>query len=109
VIVFEYAVGGTIGIELDAESVDSGVVATAAALRRLNYDRSDFRDGAPSIPMTITPRAAAGNFPAGWRVTLAAAAAAALEPGYYGANAWFQSGAGAFPTEMVMLRLRKTA
>ena len=108
-IVFEYGLGGTVVIELDAESVDPGVVAVSAAMKRLNYDRSEFRDAAPSIPMTITPRPAAGAFPAGWHVVLNAAAAAVLEPGFYGATAWFQLGGGTFATETVILHLRRTA
>jgi hypothetical protein len=107
-IVFDYTIGGTVVLELDAESVDPAVVAVSAAMRRLNHDRSEFKDGSPSVPMTITPRAAAGNNPAGWHVVLSAVASAALEPGYYGANAWLSAGEP-FATERVILHLRRAA
>ena len=108
-IVYDYAIGGTIALELDAESIDPGVVALSAALRRLNHDRSGFRDDTPSVAMTITPRAAQAPNPAGWHVALDAAASAVLAPGYYGANAWLQSGGGKFATETIILHVKRAA
>ncbi len=108
-VVFEYGLGGTIVIALDAESVDPGVVAVSAAMKRLNHDRRGFRDDAPSIPMTITARPAAGGFPAGWHVVLSAEASALLEPGFYGATAWFSLGGGTFATETLRILVSRTA
>jgi hypothetical protein len=108
---YPFRLGGSIALFIAAESGDdpSVVTSASAAIRRLNRDRSDYRDDAPSIPMTVTFQAANGAAPAGWHVFLAEAAEPQFESGDYGIDAWIKIGTETVPSGMAIIHLRKAA
>lgn len=80
-----FARGETIKVELDATSGDPLTVSEAVVkLRKLDTGRWKLD---PTVTLaataTVTPRAAAGGYPAGWTVTIAPAVTVALEAGQY--------------------------
>ena len=86
-IIGEFRVGQTIEVALDAISGDPGSVTGPTAW----LASAEHRSGGLIIPETaerhaldVAPRAAAGDIPAGWTLTLAAAVSATLLPGLYG-------------------------
>lgn len=89
-IIGEFRIGETIVVALDAVSGDPDDVSAITAAMRLvdtSGEAPAFVAAAEAIALTPAPRAAAGDIPAGWTLTLAAAASAELSPGTYGLDA----------------------
>lgn len=85
---YQGRIGADITVALDAVSGDpASVVVTAFIVRSNHLTRFRPENGFAAIPLVVAPRAAAGNIPAGWNVTLPAAQSAALRPGLYGIDA----------------------
>lgn len=85
----------TLTLELDALDGDVGTVtAVQATLRRLKSP-SYVLSGADPVAanFTITPRAAAGPWPAGWTLKLPPSVTLPLESGLYAADARLSFGA----------------
>lgn len=107
---FIFRLGGHIAIFLEAYAGDPmEVTAITAKIRRLNYDRSDYLESAPSIPMTVAFQAASTGQPAGWHVILEATPSPQFASGFYGVDAWIDINATDITTEMVVVHLRKAA
>lgn len=90
-----FTAGEDIALAIDVASgtAPAGLVVTASLiLGRLSGRSFTPRRGAQPIALTVTPRAAAGNMPAGWNVTLSASASADLAAGTYGAFGRYQDG-----------------
>jgi hypothetical protein len=107
---YPFRLGGSISLFIAAETGDPTLVTSAtAAIRRLNHDRSDYRDDAPSIPMTVTFQGANGTSSAGWHVVLAEATEPQFESGDYGIDVWIKSGIETVESGMAIVNLRKAA
>ena len=64
-------------------------------------------EGTPvAASFTVSPRAAAGDIPAGWTLTIPASVSATLSPGAYLADARLEVAGGIVVTESVALRLK---
>ena len=102
--------GETIALALDAVSGDpAGVTAIAAKLKAVPPGRTTVPASAPvAASFLIADRAAAGEIPAGWTLTVSAAASAALSPGAYLADARLEVGGGVIVTESVAIRIRES-
>jgi hypothetical protein len=103
-----YQRGETISLALDAVSGDlAQVSAIVAQLKAVPPGRTSVPAGAPvAANFTVTPRAAAGEIPAGWTLTIAAAASSALVAGAYLADARLTVAGGVIVTDSVAMRLR---
>lgn len=88
-IIGSFRVGEDIAVALDAVSGDPADVTTITAKMRRSTSSTAFSPDprSPAINLVVTPRPAAGEFPAGWNVSLAAAQSANLRPGVYGIDA----------------------
>jgi len=94
-----FRIGEDIVIALDAVAGDVADVATITAAilpGRPGLAGSVFqpKPNSPPIPMTVTARAAEGDFPSGWNLTLQAAASAQLVPGLYAIDAKLTAATG---------------
>lgn len=100
--------GETISLALDALSGDPmSVTAMAAKLKAVPPGRTNAPASAPiAANFVITNRAASGDDPAGWTLTIPATASATLTPGAYLADARLDVGGGVIVTESVAIRLR---
>jgi hypothetical protein len=100
--------GETISLALDALSGDpTGVTVITAQLKAVAPGRLSVAADAPvAANFAITPRAAAGEVPAGWTLTIPASASAALAAGFYAADARLEVAGGVIITEQVALRIR---
>lgn len=106
--VFVFRLGGPIALFLEAYAGDpASVTAVSARIRRMNHDRSDYLDDAPSTAMQVQFQAAAGQQPAGWHVTIPAATAPTFKPGFYGVDIWLNN--GGVPTWRQVVQLIKAA
>jgi hypothetical protein len=105
---FVFQRGETIQLALDAVSGDpAGVTAIAADLKAVPPGRTSVPEGAvAAASFAITPRAAAGEIPPGWTLTIPAAASAALTPGAYLADAKLEVAGATIVTEPVAIRIR---
>lgn len=107
---FTFRLGGRIAVFMEAYAGDAAeVVSAAASIRRLNHDRSDYLDEAPSIALQAQFQAAAGDQPAGWHFSLEEAASPQFSAGFYGIDAWLEDADGEVPTQMVVVQIRKAA
>ena len=102
---FEFARGETIGLALDAVEGDpGGVTAVTAKLKAVGPGGSIVAAG-PAVAFAVSGRAAVGDEPAGWTLTVDAAASAGLRPGLYRADARLEVGSGVIVTDGVSLRI----
>lgn len=108
---FEYPLGTTITLHIDALSGDPAVATSlAGAMRRRNGDGSDYVSDAPSIPMTAALRPMAGDVPDGFTLSLNNPALIAdLDAGFYGAEMTYQVGSDTWKTPPALLKLRRAA
>lgn len=102
--------GETIVVALDAVSGDVAIVSEATAkIRRLNARRDGFATGAAASAMTVSPRPASGDVPAGWDISMSGAATANLAPGHYGIEAQLIVGGGVIKTDFAPVRMLDAA
>lgn len=81
--------GATLALELDAMQGDVGTVTSAqASLRKLKGPSQLLTGAEPeAADFTVTARAAAGAYPAGWTLKLLPSVTSGLETGLYVADA----------------------
>ena len=103
-----YQRGETVSLALDVLSGDpASVAAIMAQLKAVAPGRLSVVAGAPvAANFTITPRAAVDDLPAGWTLTIPASVSAALDAGFYAADARLEVAGGVIITEQVLLRIR---
>ncbi len=99
--------GETISLALDAVTGDPlSVTAIGAAMKAVPPGRTGVADSAPvAATFSISPRAAQGDIPPGWTLTINAAISAALSPGSYLADARLEVAGGVIVTEPVPIRI----
>ena len=104
---FEFARGETIGLALDAVEGDPALVsAVTAALKLVGAGGTVVAAGTSVAALfAVTSRAAAGDEPGGWTLTIDAPASAALKPGLYRADARLEVAGGVVITDAVSLRI----
>jgi hypothetical protein len=102
--------GETISLALDAVTGDSlSVTAISAAMKAVAPGRTSVSAGTPvAAAFTISPRAAQGDIPPGWSLTVDAAASAALAVGNYLADARLSVAGGVIITESVAIAIRES-
>jgi hypothetical protein len=100
--------GETISLALDAVSGDpASVTAITAQLKAVPPGRTSVPPGSPiAASFSVTSRAAMGEIPAGWTLTIPAATSALLVTGAYLADARLEVAGGVVMTESVALRIR---
>ena len=106
---FTYQRGETISLALDAVEGDPLTVgAVTAQLKAVAPGRTSIPAGAPiAVSFGVSTRAATTEFPAGWTLTIPAAASAALSAGSYLADARLEVGTGVVITDQIAIRLRE--
>jgi hypothetical protein len=84
-----FRIGEDITIALDVAQGDVADVAslTAKMQRSISADSFAPARGSVAIPFAVGARAAEGEIPAGWNLTLSAAVTADLAPGVYAVDA----------------------
>jgi hypothetical protein len=84
-----FRIGEDITIALDAVSGDPATVSTITAtmLRVKTMNGPEFDADAYPVTVTVAPRVAAGDIPAGWNLTVPASISAGLAVGIYGIDA----------------------
>jgi hypothetical protein len=109
--IFDYHRGETIVVAIDAVTGDAAsVTAITAKLKSLKFGQSEIDpNAAPIAEFAVTARAAAGDIPAGWNLTLSAAISATLVPGRYAADALITVGGGVIIPDYITIRIRETA
>lgn len=109
-IPYTFQRGETISIALDAMTGDPAqVTAISAAMKAVLPGRSGVPDGAPvAASFSVTPRAAQGELPPGWTLTIPASISAGLAPGGYLADARLDVAGGIIVTEPVAIRIRSS-
>lgn len=102
--------GETISLALDAVTGDPlSVTAISAAMKVVAPGRTSVSAGTPvAATFTISPRAAQGDIPPGWNLTIDAASSAALATGNYLADAKLTVGGGVVITESVAIAVRES-
>jgi hypothetical protein len=102
--------GETVSLALDAVTGDPlTVTAISAAMKAVAPGRISVSAGTPvAAAFTISPRAAMGDIPPGWTLSIDAAISAALMPGNYLADARLDVGGGVIITETVAIALRES-
>jgi hypothetical protein len=102
--------GETVTLALDALSGDpASVSAINAQLKAVAPGRLSVAPDAPvAASFTIVPRAAAGDTPAGWTLTIPASLSATLAAGFYAADARLEVAGGVIITDQVALRIRES-
>lgn len=100
--------GETISLALDAVTGDPLIVtALTATMKALAPGRTYVDNTAPvAASFEITPRAALGDNPAGWNLTIAAGVCAGLSAGAYLADAKITAGSGIIITDSVAIRIQ---
>ncbi|HEX8444068.1 MAG TPA: hypothetical protein VF631_10535 [Allosphingosinicella sp.] len=102
---FEFARGETISLALDAvEGGVAGVTSVTAKLKVVGPGGSVVSSGLGTA-FEVSARAAAGEDPGGWTLTIGAAQSAALKPGLYRADARMEIGSGVVITDAISLRI----
>lgn len=104
---FTFQRGETVSVALDAVQGDPATVsAISAAMKPVLAGRSVV-DQAAAVAATfsVSNRAAAGEIPAGWTLTIPAAVSAGLAAGTYLADAKLTVGGGITITEPVAIRM----
>jgi hypothetical protein len=104
---FTFQRGETVSIALDAVTGDPLTVSSVtAAMKPVAAGRTMIDPGAPiAATFAVSPRAAAGQIPAGWTLTIPAAVSAALAGGTYLADAKLVVAGGVTITEPVAIRM----
>lgn len=107
--IFTYQRGETISLALDAVEGDpASVGAVTAQLKYVPPGRTAVPAGAlAAASFAVSTRAATSEFPAGWTLTISAAASAALSAGNYQADARLNVGTGVVITDQIALRLKE--
>ena len=84
-----FRIGEDIAIALDVVSGDPEVISTIEAWIVRSIKPSTFiaRPDFTPIPLTIAPRAASGEIPQGWNLSITAAQTDLLDEGVYGIDA----------------------
>lgn len=102
--------GETILLALDAVAGDPlSVTAMSAAMKAVAPGRTSISAGTPVASVfAISPRAAQGDIPPGWNLTVDAATSATLAPGNYLADARLDVGGGVVITESVAISVRES-
>jgi hypothetical protein len=100
--------GETILLALDAVTGDPlSVTAISAVLKAVPPGRTGVPDGAPvAATFSISPRAAQGDIPPGWTLSIPAATSSGLAAGAYLADARLELASGVIVTEPVAIRIR---
>jgi hypothetical protein len=103
-----YQRGETIALALDTLSGDpTNVTAISAQLKAVPPGRAQVPTDAPvAASFAIVARAAAGELPAGWTLTIAPAVSTTLAAGFYAADARIEIAGGVVITDPVSLRIR---
>lgn len=108
--IYTFQKGETISLALDAvQGAVGDVSAITARVRRLDMNRTGFRAGSAAVAVAVAARAAAGSVPAGWNLTLSAAASGNLVPGYYGVEAQLTVAGGVIVTDFATVRILEPA
>lgn len=109
--IFKFSRGGTIIIGLDVMSGDIGDVTDITARMRplTGADNRPLKTAPISATMTVTDRAAAGDIPAGWDLSLAAVDCAALSLGRYYVDAVLTVGSALITTDGVEVHIVEPA
>lgn len=105
-----FRIGETIAVALDIVSgtVPDGLTVTAVMRRGHLFGTFEPMVAAVPVALLVTPRAAAGDIPAGWNLTLDAEASADLLPGAYGIDARLVDGETVEITDMTaVIRLTR--
>ena len=99
--------GETVSIALDAVTGDpASVTSITAAIKPVAAGRSSVDpSSAIAATFTVSNRAAAGNIPAGWTLTIPAATSTTLAAGTYVADARLVVAGGVTITEPVAIRM----
>lgn len=107
---FVFQRGETITLALDAVSGDPATVALVTAqMKALPPGRTAIPAGAPvAASFAVAARAAEGDIPAGWTLTIAAPVSATLAAGAYLADARLDIAGGVIVTEGVAIRIRES-
>jgi hypothetical protein len=107
---YTYQRGETISLALDAVTGDPlSVTAISAAMKAVAPGRTSVSAGTPVAGVfTISSRAAQGDIPPGWNLTIDAGTSAALAVGNYLADAKLTIGGGVVITESVAISLRES-
>ena len=107
---FVFQRGETISLALDAVTGDPLLVtAISAAMKAVAPGRTGVSTTAPvAAAFNITARAAVGDIPPGWNLTVGAAQSALLPAGHYLADARIEVGGGVIVTESIGLHLRES-
>ncbi len=100
--------GETISLALDVVSGNPlSVSSVTAQMKAVPPGRTTVPSGtAIAANFTVTSRAAAGDIPAGWTLTIAAATSATLTAGAYLADALLNVAGGVVITDQVAIRIR---
>jgi hypothetical protein len=105
---YEYRRGETILVALDAVKGDaSAVTEVVAVLKCRPPGGSVDPDAQCAATFAVSPRAAAGGFPAGWTLSIPAEVSLCLEPGPYRADARIRVGAAIIYTEPLEIRINE--
>jgi hypothetical protein len=107
---YTYQRGETISLALDAVTGDPAqITAITAAMKAVPPGRSEAPVTAPiAASFAVSARAAAGDQPAGWTLTIPALVSANLSPGAYIADARLEVAGGVIVTDSVAIRLRQS-
>ena len=107
---FTFQRGETLLLALDAVDGDTALVSSiSAAIKAVPVGRTMAPANASVVAtFAITPRAANGEIPAGWTLSLSAVQSAVLSPGAYVADARLTVAGGVVITDPVAIRLRET-
>ena len=102
--------GETITLALDAVTGDPAqVTAISAAMKPVPPGRTEAAADAPfAASFSITPRAASGNIPPGWTLSIPALVSASLVPGAYVADARLEVAGGVIVTDSIAIRIRQS-
>lgn len=102
--------GETVSLALDALAGDPlAVGAISASVKAVAPGRTGVSSGTPvAAVFNITPRAAVGDIPPGWTLTIPAAISATLAAGSYLADARLEVGGGVVITDSVAIALRES-
>lgn len=105
--VYSFQRGETISLALDAVQGDPATVTSVtAAMKAVAAGRTSVDAATPvAASFTVASRAAAGDVPAGWTLTVSATTSATLAAGSYLADAKLVSAGGVIITDPVALRI----
>jgi hypothetical protein len=100
--------GETLTLALDAIIGDPlSVTSISAVMKAVPPGRTGVPDGAPvAATFSISPRAAQGDIPPGWTLTIPATTSATLSSGAYLADARLEVAGGVIVTEPVAIRIK---